>query len=382
MINLNKKYLLLLFALFAIKANAQIISTPIGVMNTDDMDSLSNKHRRFAPSIYLGTDLYPDRKLYSGYYPQHNGPGGRGFDDDRQNLSDSSIHYTHYEFSITAPIKRWMTDEGTHQINLYASGSWDKFSLSWFQSKHDLFTGSAGFQYLYYQPKENLFLTHFSVGFANDQNYFNQEIGLRYSGLVLFNRLKNPKFQYFVGLATTYAYGDAQWIPLVGGKIKITHKDFLRISFPLSKHYEFYPIRLAYYHPLSRRTMLFGEWEKQGSSFRIYSGDELISSQTASVQLRIIGASLGVGFRYLLNSNIRLQFELNDYYGGNQQIAFYNNLDINAPKISGYNIQSGLLMQGSVMWNFNSHSKNTASPRVDFLDIQNIEVEDLPDDYK
>ncbi len=382
---LNKIYLTLFFA-FAMLANAGAQSTPIGVMNVDDLDSLSNKHKRFSPSFYFGTEIYPERKLYRGFYDDKT---SNSLFHDHDHLiptdpsqPDSTIRSTHYEFSFTAPIIRWIRPEGSHQINLYTSGSWDNFHMSWFQNTHDLYSGNAGLQYLYYQPKENLFLVHFTVGFANDQNYLNEEIGLRYSGLALFNHLTNPKFQYFFGLATTSAYGETQWIPMVGGKIKITHKDFIRISFPFSKYYEFYPLRFAYYHPLSRRSMLFGEWENQGSSYRIYSADENISATTtASVQLRQQGESVGIGVRYLLQHNVRLEFELNQYY--HNTISIYNiDAKIDDNYLSLYPIHSGILMQASVMWNFNKNPAKSASPRVDFLDLQNIEVEDLPDDFK
>ncbi len=382
---LNKIYLTLFF-LFAIVAKSSAQSTPIGVMNVDDLDSLSNKHKRFSPSFYFGTDYYPERSLYRGIYNNNNSTNFNDFFHHNYPLNstvqDSTIHSTHYEFSFTAPIIRWNKPEGSHQINLYASGSWDKFNMSWFQNTHDLYSGNAGLQYLYYQPKENLFLVHFTVGFANDQNYLNEEIGLRYSGLALFNHLTNPKFQYFFGLATTSAYNETQWIPMVGGKIKITHKDFIRISFPFSKYYEFYPLRFAYYHPLSRRTLLFGEWENQGSSYRIYSADENISStKTASVQLRQQGESIGIGVRYMLKYNVRFEFELSQYY--RNTISIYNiDAKIDDNYLSLYPIHGGVLLQANVKWNFNKNPAKSASPRVDFLDLQSIEVEDLPDDFK
>jgi hypothetical protein len=34
------------------------------------------------------------------------------------------------------------------------------------------------------------------------------------------------------------------------------------------------------------------------------------------------------------------------------------------------------------VWNFNRTSKTKSTPRVDYLDIQNINVEDLPDDLQ
>jgi hypothetical protein len=377
-------FFVFILAFASVKSFGQQYS--VAVPNPDDMDSLSNKHKRFSPNIYFGTELYPQRNLYSAYFPiqKYGGPGRAKYNDldDIGHLTDSTINSTHYEFSITAPLISWTKPEGTHQVNLFTSGSVDDFRMSWFQSRHNLYSGNIGLQYLYYQPKENLFMVHFTTGFANDQNYLNSQIGLRYSGLVLFNHLKNQKFQYFIGLAATYAYSETQWIPLVGARIKITHKDYLRISFPLSKYFEFYPVRFAYYHPFSHRTVLFGEWENQGNSYRIYSADENISSNSASVQLRQQGKSIGVGVRYLLKNNVRLQFELNSYYRNNQTISIYNiDAKIDDRALSTYHIQSGVLLQASIMWNFNRHKK-TAAPRVDYLDIQNIEVEDLPDDFQ
>lgn len=128
--------------------------------------------------------------------------------------------------------------------------------------------------------------------------------------------------------------------------------------------------------------MLFGEWESQGSSYRIYAADENIASNSASAQLRIQGKSIGVGVRYALQHNLRLQFELSDYYNNNQTIGIYNiDAKIDDRAISVRHIQTGLSFQASVMWNFNRQKKSVA-PRVDYLDIQNIEVEDLPDDFQ
>ena len=383
--NCNKPFFLLLILVFVLaKSYAQIPA--VGVLNHDDLDSLSNKHKRFSPSLYFGTELNPQRNLYSTFYPiySYGKPGRRGNNDDDKlgHLTDSTFKSTHYEFSFTLPLKSWNTTEGTHQINLFTSGSLDNIKSTIFSNLRNLYSGNLGLQYLYYQPKENLFLVHGTVGFANDKNYLNEEIGLRYSALALFNHLKNQKFQYFLGLAINYAYGEMQYIPMVGGKIKIIHKDFIRIQLPLSRYYPLYPVRLAYYHPLSKKSMLFGEWENQGSSYRIYAADENISSNSASAQLRIQGKSIGVGFRYALKRNLRLQFELSDYYTNNQTIGIYNiDAKIDDRAISVRHIQTGLSLQASVMWNFNRHKKSVA-PRVDYLDIQNIEVEDLPDDFQ
>ncbi|MFM2225500.1 MAG: hypothetical protein RJA07_1702 [Bacteroidota bacterium] len=361
--------ILLLILLLPFIGKAQ---TPVGLLNTDDLDSLSNHQKRFSPSLYFGVNYYPERHLMSAY-------------NQKRNISDTSFQYSRYEFSTTVPLIRWQKPEGSHQINAFISGSWNDFVMdSIFQHVHSLYSANVGLQYMYYQPKENLLLFHITVGFANDQYYLNEEIGLRYSTLLLYYRLKNPKFQYFVGMATTTAFNLTQYVPLVGAKIKITPKDFVRISFPLRDKIEYYPVRFAYYHPLSKRTMVFGQIENTGNTYRLYSANEEINANTASILFRESGRTVGLGVRYLLKNNIRFQFEINNYYRNNQVVSISDrDADITKDKpLYQTRVQSGLLLQGSLVWNINKAASKSKSPRVDYLDIQNIDVEDLPDDLQ
>jgi hypothetical protein len=365
------RILFCLLVTFAIAAKAQ---TPVGLLNTDDLDSLSNKHKRFSPSVYLGLNFYPQRNLLST-------------SSHRKNIktTDTTFQYSRYEFSTTLPIIRWQKPEGTHQINAFVSGSWNDFLLdSIFQHVHSLYSANVGLQYMYYQPKENLLIFHATAGFANDQYYLNEEISLRYSTLFLFYRLKNVKFQYFVGMATTSAYNITQFVPLVGAKIKVSKNDFIRISFPLRNRIEYYPARLAYYHPLSKRTIVFGQLENAGNSYRLYSANEAITANTASIQFRESGKTIGIGARYLLKNNIRVQAELNNYFNNNQIVSISDrDADLTKDKpLYQTKVQSGFLLQASMVWNFNRTSKTKSTPRVDYLDIQNINVEDLPDDLQ
>lgn len=362
--------ILFLFLLLPFVVKAQV---PVGVMNTDDLDSLSNKHKRFSPSIYLGVNFYPQRHLMSSIA------------NEKNKTSDTSFQYSRYEFSTTLPLVRWQKPEGSHQINAFISGSWNDFVLdSIFQHVHSLYSANIGLQYMYYQPKENLLLFHFTTGFANDQYYLNEQISLRYSSLLLYSRLKNQKFQYFAGMATTYSYNNLQFVPMLGARIKVTSKDFIRISFPLRNNIEYYPARLAYYHPLSKRTLLFGQLENAGNSYRLYSANENINANTASIQFRESGRTIGLGVRYLLKNNIRIQCELNNYYRNNQVVSISDrDADLTKDKpLYLTKVQSGLLLQASLVWNMNKKSTAKSSPRVDYLDIQNINVEDLPDDLQ
>ena len=185
-------------------------------------------------------------------------------------------------------------------------------------------------------------------------------------------------------MATTYSYNNLQVVPMLGARIKVTSKDFIRISFPLRNKIEYYPARLAYYHPLSKRTLLFGQLENAGNSYRLYSANENINANTASIQFRESGRTIGLGVRYLLKNNIRIQCELNNYYRNNQEVSISDrDADLTKDKpLYLTKVQSGLLLQASLVWNMNKKSTVKSSPRVDYLDIQNINVEDLPDDLQ
>ena len=175
-------------------------------------------------------------------------------------------------------------------IVLKAGGSYTWPHFSYFRAGRQLVNMHAGINGIYYGGSKTMYLLNLNTLVGEDNYSINHPL-LRYTGSVMMMHKVSNTFNYLIGAAYSFVYGNGLPMPLLGGGFKLGKKS--RVNFIL-------PLSVSYSYRFDQRNRFLVFFKPDGGVSNIASR-ELFPGSPDIIQLKqrvfIMGAAADVAIR-------------------------------------------------------------------------------------
>jgi hypothetical protein len=252
-------------------------------------------------------------------------------------------------------------------ISLQGSVGFQQMTLTWLNNKQNIYRGSLGLIGFHYNGFKSLYMGSIQAFMAND-NYTIAHPFIRPSAYFVYNRMTRKNYSYKVGLAYTYNFGRALFLPVLGIRFKTSSHATLAINFPSGISYAYKTTKAKHSFYLRQRgnvatlTNQFGEFNTRADQVRLRSSER----------------QLGWGMRRTLNSHFILTTDIG--FGVRRKLLVSDQADHSSPiNFKVADVANNLYIQAGFLYRFKKKTEKRADDSIPLSDteLQDIDVSDL-----
>ncbi len=230
--------------------------------------------------------------------------------------------------------------------------------IGFLAANNDLYNISFGLRALYFTGNKNIWLTKISSNFFEDEFSISNPKP-RFSGVFLFNRMVNRRFNYHLGLSYKYSFGYAAILPVAGLKYQFADKWKLIV---------FLPFHISTQYKVNDKLWFDAKFNASGAISYYTNKNNLFGQSKEEMLFRKRANVFAINAKYRLNSNLLLNASIGRE--GNRTIYFSDiKSEINKEPVNYFKskIQSNLFINIGFAFKFGK-KKNSIDFDNDTID--------------